>query len=64
MTDTVFVVEEDRLLVKRPTPIREAQLRKLEMRALIEECGESDERTVREVAPGSDEFRFYGTRIR
>lgn len=60
MTDAVFVVEEDRLLAKRPTAIRETQLRKLELRALLEECGENDKRVVREVAPGSDEFRFFG----
>lgn len=42
MDDVVFVAEEDRLLHKRDTPMREAQLKKLEHRALYEECEEAD----------------------
>lgn len=37
MTDSVFEVKENILLAKRPSRIRERQLRDLELQALIEE---------------------------
>lgn len=38
MTDITFLVRQDELLNKRPTVIREAQIQRLEFRALYEEC--------------------------
>lgn len=57
MDDTAFMVEEDRLLHKRPTAIREAQLRKLEFKALFEECRDADNSQT-EPGWGTDSFRY------
>lgn len=57
MDDTAFMVEENRLLHKRPGAIREAQIRKLEFKALFEECRDADNSLI-EPAWGTDSFRY------
>lgn len=50
MTDVSFIVQHDQLLAKRPTAIREAQVQRLEFRALYEECLEAECDLVAEAA--------------
>lgn len=42
MTDIQFMVDEDYILTKRRTPMRDAQLRQIERKALYEECRDAD----------------------
>lgn len=42
MTDVQFMVNEDLILSKRDTRLREAQLRQVERKALYEECRDAD----------------------
>jgi hypothetical protein len=58
MTDDLFVYEEDKLLRKRPSVIRERQLEALEFRALFEEAAECVDISSPDIPVGSDAFRF------
>lgn len=55
MTDAVFEVKEDLLLSKRPSRIRERQVRDLELQALIEEI-ESPLEVYPAPRPGTDAY--------
>lgn len=55
MTDEVFEASENQLLAKRPSAIRERQIRQLEFRALFEEILNPLE-TYPAPAPGSDAY--------
>lgn len=63
MTDLVFVVEEDRLLSKRPSPLRNRMLERLELRAVVEEVVDAENRELadRNVRRTSRNNHVYGT---
>lgn len=56
MTDVQFMVDEDVILSRPSTPMREAKLVRLERRALFEEC--------RDAGVNAREIMLFGTRIR
>ena len=68
MTDLVFNVEMDRLLARKPTAMREERIKKLELRAAVEEIERAErealnERNVRRTSRnnyvyGTDEFHY------
>jgi len=55
MTDEVFEASENLLLAKRPSAIRERQIRQLEFRALVEEV-EDPREEYPAPKPGSDAY--------
>lgn len=58
MNDAVFKYEEDKLLKKRNTPIRERLLKQLEFRALLDEIAESVDIRNDDLPMGSDAYRY------
>jgi predicted RNase H-like nuclease len=63
VTDSVFVVEEDRILARRESRIREKRLEKLELRAMVEEVEAAEIRSLneRQVRRTSRNNHVYGT---
>lgn len=43
MYDIVFVVDEDELLHRRPNAVREERLRRLELKAMVEEIQDAEQ---------------------
>ena len=62
MTDAIFEYEENKLLRRRPTKVREKLIRALEARALFEEVAIENpvKITSYDYPLGSDAFRFVG----
>ena len=58
MTDAVFEYEASRLMSKRPTAIRERQLRNLEFEAFFEEVADAIVITSDEIPVASKHYRF------
>lgn len=59
MDNMAFLVRQDEILHKRPSPIREVQLRHLEAKALYEECQEIGLEAVWEASHGSDAVSYH-----
>lgn len=63
MTDGVFVVEEDRILSRKESRLREKRLEKLELTAMLEEVADAETRSLNEagVRVTSRNNYVYGT---